>query len=99
MIELNKFTISPLECGPIVYSCEVTSGKRIDFCSFIDGSSKAIFDINTGKYELQADDIDSIPAGEYVITITGTASAKSESVVFSINIVDPCPSSNLTLKA
>lgn len=35
----NPYTISPPECGPVMYTCDVISGSRTDLCSVDDGST------------------------------------------------------------
>ncbi len=81
---------------PITYSCSV-SGPRTDICSISDGATVASFDSVTGNYEFKSIDMANYPAGAYVFTITGTVGAKSVMETFVMTLVDPCPTTTLTI--
>ena len=91
--------MTPADCGVIVYSCEVISGSRTDLCSVSDSatSTSGSFDPVTGNYSFKTYDLQSFPAGSYTFRITGTADILSTSQTFIMTLVDPCPTSTLTL--
>ena len=87
----------PAAVCPITYSCSV-SGPRTDICSILDGATVANFDPVTGNYDFQSVDMANYPAGAYNFTIKGTVGAKSVTETFVMTLVDPCPTTTLTIK-
>lgn len=81
---------------PITYSCAV-AGPRTDICSIVDGATVANFDPVTGNYDFTSIDMANYPAGSYTFTITGTVGAKAVSETFVMTLVDPCPTTTLTI--
>ena len=81
---------------PITYSCAV-AGSRTDICEIVDGNTVATFDPATGDYTFTSFDMANYPAGGYTFTITGTVGAKSVSETFVMTLVDPCPTTVLTI--
>ena len=51
----------------------------------------------TGNYQFTSIDMANYPAGAYTFTITGTVGAKSVTSTFVMTIVDPCPTTQLTI--
>ena len=86
----------PAAVCPITYSCSV-SGPRTDICSILDGATVANFDPVTGNYDFQSVDMANYPAGAYTFTIKGTVGAKSVTETFVMTLVDPCPTTTLTI--
>ena len=97
MFELNPYTVTPNDCGVVVYSCEVISGARTDLCSINEESTQANFDSVHGNYHFKSTDMTGFPPGEYTFKITGSAEDLSASSTFTIKLEDPCPTSTLEL--
>jgi len=81
---------------PITYSCAV-AGPRTDICSKADGDTVATFNTATGGYTFTSYDMANYPPGAYTFTITGTVGAKSATSTFVMTLVDPCPTTTLTI--
>ena len=97
-VTLTQYVVDPAaSVCPITYSCSV-SGPRSDICSISDGATAANFDPVTGNYDFESIDMANYPAGAYTFTITGTVGAKSVTKTFVMTLVDPCPSTTLTIK-
>ena len=97
-VTLAQFTVDPdATVCPITYSCAV-AGPRTDICSITDGDTVATFDSSTGNYEFTSIDMANYPAGPYTFTITGSVGAKSVTSTFVMTIIDPCPTTTLTIK-
>ena len=77
--ELIPFTTDPEGCGPISYSCAVTTGDRLDICD-LDGVSS--FDTQTGMLQISLEDKSTIIPGSYTFEITGTFDDKSTVTTF-----------------
>ena len=89
--------MTPTVCINFIdYSCAVT-GPRTDICEIVDGDTVATFDPATGDYTFTSIDMANYPAGDYTFTITGTVGAKSVSETFVMTLVDPCPTTVLTI--
>ena len=73
------------------------AGSRTDICEIVDGDSVATFDPATGDYTFTSFDMANYPAGDYTFTITGTVGAKSVTETFVMTLVDPCPTTVLTI--
>ena len=82
---------------PIVYSCMVTmSPTGVDICSIVAGVSSAQFD-DSGTYFFTSYDMVTYKPGYYTFEITGTVGSKSASETFVATLVDPCPTTALTI--
>ena len=91
---MAQFVVDPdASVCPITYSCAVI-GPRNDICSIL---GVANFDPATGNYDFTTFDMATYPAGDYTFTITGTVGAKSVSETFVMTLVDPCPTTALTI--
>ena len=66
-------------------------------CSKTDGSTNGIFDIATGSYQFYSIDMANYLPGAYTFKITGTVGNKSASATFVMTLVDPCPTTTLTI--
>ena len=96
-VNLAQYVVDPdATVCPITYSCAV-DGSRTDICSITDGATVANFDPVTGNYDFTSIDMANYPAGPYTFTITGTVGAKSVTETFVITLVDPCPTTSLTI--
>ena len=73
------------------------SGPRTDLCSIIDGSTQGVFDSITGNYEFYSIDMANYLPGSYTFSITGTVGTKSATATFVMTLVDPCPTTILTI--
>ena len=97
-VTLAQYVVDPAaSVCPIIYSCSV-SGPSSDICSISDGATVANFDPVTGNYDFKSIDMAIYPTGAYTFTITGTVGAKSATETFVMTLVDPCPSTTLTIK-
>ena len=97
-VTLAQYVVDPAaSVCPISYSCSV-SGPRTDICSISGGATVANFDTVTGNYEFKSIDMANYPAGAYTFTITGTVGAKSVIETFVMTLVDPCPTTTLSIK-
>ena len=96
-----KFTLKPYVVEPpvcvFVYSCAVTAGARTDLCSINDGTTQGVFDPITGNYEFYSIDMANYTPGSYTFTITGTVGTKSATATFVMKLVNPCPTTLLTV--
>ena len=79
------------------YSCAVTVGQRTDLCAIADGTTHGVFDSITGNYEFYSTDMANYKPGQYTFEITGTVGTKSASATFVMTLVDPCPTTTLTI--
>jgi len=101
---MNPFTPNPPICIPS-YSCKVISGPRLDLCAISDGTTSGIFSEITGNYEFYSTDLANYPAGQYTFEITGTLGtagtpgAITKKITFVLNLVDPCPTTELTINS
>ena len=75
----------------------MTAGDGTDLCSIDDGSTKGIFDTNSGNYEFYSVDMANYKPGAYTFEITGTVGTKSTKATFVMLLVDPCPTTVLTI--
>ena len=94
---MNPFLVSPPICS-FTYSCTVTKGSRLDLCSISDGSTHGVFDPITGNYEFYSIDMANYLPGQYTFEIKGIVGTKSSSSTFVMTLVDPCPTTTLTIK-
>ena len=98
-----QFTLTPFIVEPPVctftYSCVMTSGPGgvPDLCALTDGDSHGVFDPITGNYEFYSIDMATYIPGSYTFEITGTVGNKSASATFVMTLVDPCPTTVLTI--
>ena len=60
--------------------CQSDPNKRTD----------VMFNPENGLYSISASDRDLVPIGMYTFEITGTAGDKSTSIIFTMEVVDPC---------
>ena len=95
---LIAFEVHPPIC-PVTYSCEVISGPRTDICSVDDGGTQASFHPSTGNYEFESIDMLNYPPGVYDFKVTGTVGTKSDFIIFTMELVDPCLTATLSLQA
>ena len=93
---LNDFIVEPPVC-PFVYTCAMTAGSRMDLCAINDGDTSAVFDQLTGNYEFYSIDKANYLPGQYTFEITGTVGTKSAKATFVMTLVDPCPTTTLTI--
>ena len=93
---LNPYVVEPPICS-FTYSCTVTVGSRLDLCAIADGDTHGVFDPITGNYEFYSIDMANYPAGQYTFEITGTVGNKSDTATFVMTLVDPCPTTTLTI--
>ena len=95
------FTLTPFVVEPPIcifsYSCSVTFGLRTDLCSQTDGTTHGVFDPITGNYEFYSIDMANYLPGAYTFEITGTVGTKSTKATFVMTLVDPCPTTVLTI--
>ena len=94
----SPFEVEPSECLFTV-ACSVLSGPRSDLCDISDGFTVGQLDMN-GVYTFQSNDVGAYPAGDYVFEITGTAGTHGDQTstqTFTLTLVDPCPTSSLSL--
>ena len=75
----------------------MTNGDRTDLCSIDDNSTQGVFDPNTGNYEFYSIDMANYKPGSYTFEITGTVGSKSAKATFVMTLVDPCPTTQLTI--
>ena len=94
---MTPFVVSPPICS-FTYTCSVTAGSRLDLCAIADGSTHGVFDPITGNYQFYSIDMAKYPAGVYTFTIKGTVGSKSVTETFVMTLVDPCPTTTLTIK-
>ena len=96
-----QFTLSPFVVEPpvctFVYSCAMTSGLRTDLCSLSDVSTHGVFDPITGNFEFYSIDMANYLPGAYTFEITGTVGTKSATATFVMTLIDPCPTTILTI--
>ena len=80
------FTIAPSSCD-ITYSCSTVDALPCD-----DAGSVTSFDTTTGVFTFQAgtDQFSTYPPGTYSFTVTGSTDVGSESVEFTLTLVDLC---------
>lgn len=75
----------------------MTSGDHTDLCAISDGSTHGVFSKVTGNYEFYSIDMPNFKPGAYTFEITGTVGTKSASATFVMTLVDPCPTTTLTI--
>ena len=98
-----QFTLIPYIVEPPVcvftYSCLMTDGPVgvPDLCALTDGDSHGVFDPISGNYEFYSIDMAKYIPGSYTFEITGTVGDKSASATFVMTLVDPCPTTVLTI--
>ena len=96
-----QFTLTPFVVEPPVctfsYSCAMAAGERTDLCAISDGDTHGVFDPITGNYDFYSIDMANYKPGQYTFEITGTVGTKSASATFVMNLVDPCPTTELTI--
>ena len=92
----TAYTVEPPICV-FTYSCTVTSGLRTDLCAIADGTTHGVFDPITGNYEFYSIDMANYQPGQYTFEITGTVGTKSASATFTMTLVDPCPTTVLSI--
>jgi len=93
---LTPFVVEPPVCD-FIYSCTMTLGDRTDLCAKADGATHGVFDPITGNYEFYSIDMANYIPGTYTFEITGTVGTKSASATFEMTLVDPCPTTVLTI--
>ena len=94
---LDQFVVDPdASVCPITYSCSV-SGPNTNICDTSAADGAAIFDTTTGGYTFETLDLVTYPEGDYVFTITGKVGLKEVSSTFTMTVVDPCPTTTLTI--
>ncbi len=96
LFNLKPFVVSPPICL-FTYSCSVTTGSTQDLCAISDGSTHGVFDPITGNYQFYSIDMVKYKPGQYTFEITGTVGTKSASATFVMTLVDPCPTTTLTI--
>ena len=87
---MKPFIVEPAEC-PILYSCEMLSGpSTLNLCDKLNGGNlEAWLDPETGNYVYQSNpDKDKTPPGDYTFKVTGSAGRMSDSVTFTITMID-----------
>lgn len=83
---MTPFTIINLiECGPIIYSCDTTSGG-IDLCTHADAS----FNTATGDFDLKTTDHSTFGDLAFTLEITASAFDAEKIVIFNLNFHNPC---------
>ena len=98
-----QFTLTPFLVEPPVctftYSCVMTDGPAgvPNLCALTDGDSHGVFDQISGNYEFYSIDMAKYKPGSYTFQITGTVGDKSASETFVMTLVDPCPTTVLTI--
>mgnify|MGYP000911651394 FL=1 len=75
----------------------MTTGARLDLCDKSDGDTHGVFDPITGNYEFYSIDMANYLPGSYTFEITGTVGTKSATATFVMTLVDPCPTTLLTI--
>ena len=94
---LNPFEVFPPSC-PVAYSCASgVTGPANFACDWTQFANFGAFDPATGSYQMMQTDMAHYPAGTYTMEITGTVGIKSVSVPVTFNLVDPCPTAQITL--
>ena len=93
---MTPFVVSPPICS-FTYTCSVTAGSRLDLCAIADGSTHGVFDPITGNYQFYSIDMAKYLPGQYTFEITGTVGTKSAFATFVMTLVDPCPTTTLTI--
>ena len=88
----TPFTVNPGFCD-VTYSCATTSGPT----GFADLCIAGTYNSETGSFSFTTSDKATYPPGLYEITITGTVGDTSDSTTFTFEIIDPCPTANLSL--
>ena len=96
LFELDPFVVQPPICS-FKYSCKVSLGDRKDLCAITDNDTHGVFSEVTGNYEFYSFDMANYKAGSYTFEITGTVGIKSASATFVMTLVDPCPTTTLTI--
>ena len=78
----------------------MTSGPRTDLCDLIEWTTVGTFNVVTGGYTFQSFDVPNVPAGDYVFEVTGTIGTYgdvTDSITFTLTMINPCPISSLVL--
>ena len=63
---------------------------KVDLCSKDGDSTFAKFNEQTGVYEFSTKNKEQIPPGHYELEFTGSIGDLSDSVIFGIDVIDPC---------
>jgi len=96
--KMNPFIANPGICTP-VYSCNMVSGPSLDLCAKADGTTQGVFSVITGNYEFYSTDMAKYPPGDYTFEITATLGSISKKITFVMTLVDPCPTTTLTINS
>lgn len=70
-----------------------------------DGTTGGVFSTITGHHEFYSTDMAKYPPGDYTFEITGTlgtantSGAISKKITFVMTLVDPCPTTTLTISS
>ena len=75
----------------------MVSGARLDLCDIIDTGTEGDFTPRTGSYTFKSIDKVNYPPGDYVFRITGKSGLNSDFVDITMTLIDPCPTTKLTL--
>ena len=75
----------------------MVSGDRLDLCQISNGSTVGAFESSTGHYDFKSTDIENFKPGSYTFEITGTIGDLSDSATFTMTLVDPCPTTILSI--
>ena len=75
----------------------MVSGARLDLCDIIDTGTEGDFTPRTGSYTFKSIDKVNYPPGDYVFRITGKSGLNSYFVDITMTLIDPCPTTKLTL--
>ena len=93
---LTPFVVSPPICV-FTYSCSVTSGSRLDLCAIAHDSTHGVFDPISGNYQFYSINKTNFLPGQYTFEIKGTVGTKSASATFVMTLIDPCPTTTLSI--
>ena len=96
--QMNPFIANPGICTP-VYSCNMVLGPRLDLCAKADGTTQGVFSVITGNYEFYSSDMANYPPGDYTFEVTATLGSISNKITFVMTLVDPCPTTTLTINS
>ena len=93
---MNPFTASPAECS-VTYSCEMTSGPAsYDLCNYTGGTTTTSFDAASGDFSFTSKDFATFGIQTLTFEITGTSGTTTASTSFSLNLIDPCATVQLS---
>lgn len=98
-------TVVPAICDNLkTFSCSVQSQQYLgseDLCQTTIAnapySSTTTFSSATGEHTLTSDDKDTLNPGIYTFIMTVTIGDKSEQVLYTLTLNDPCPSATLSI--